>query len=341
MQARLRTIIGIVFLLTCIAVGGAVSLFKVRPVQHLPKVSPSPPLLSIVTRSPSFILSKLSLIPRWQHDRAIIAVMIENHEDARPHQRGLDGALLIEEFLVEGFISRFVALFDIENLPPSIGPIRSLRPYFLHGVLPWASALLYAGGSPEALEEAEKRDGLATFNALAFEPKYFSRDSSVSPPHNLFISDDDVHALLSEFSLEQTSWPPYELGGAPSASGASVIRLNFLNPLHNIRYTYSPFTGTYTRKNGTTTSDATPANILVLEMPVTDIGEFGRLTIPVEGAGRALLFRSGVTVRGGWQKESREHAFHFVGEDGGPLRFSRGQTWMAVLPELSRVNWEE
>lgn len=341
MQARLRTIIGIVFLLACVAVGGAVSLFKVRPVQHLSNVNPSPPLLSIVTRSPSFILSKLSLIPRWQHDRAIIAVMIENHEDARPHQRGIEDALFIEEFLVEGFISRFVALFDLQNLPPSIGPIRSLRPYFLHGVLPWASALLYAGGSPKALEEAEKRDGLATFNALAFEPKYFSRDSSVPPPHNLFISNNDAHALLSGFSLEQTSWPPYELGGAPSASGASVIRLNFLNPLHSIRYTYSPFTGTYTRKNGTTTSDATPANILVLEMPVTDIGEFGRLAIPVEGSGRALFFRSGAVLHGRWQKGDHLDPFQFLDEQGAPLLLSKGQTWMTVFPELSRVTWEE
>ena len=58
----------------------------------------------------------------------LVGVMIDNHEDAMPHQRGLEKALLIEEQFVEGFITRFAAVFDAADLPEQTGPIRSVRP---------------------------------------------------------------------------------------------------------------------------------------------------------------------------------------------------------------------
>src|SRR3989338_1831670 len=69
--------------------------------------------------------------PLNRRSRPTVAVMIENHQEARPEHQWLEGALLIEEFLVESGITRFAVLFDAEDLPERIGPVRSLRPYFV------------------------------------------------------------------------------------------------------------------------------------------------------------------------------------------------------------------
>ena len=51
---------------------------------------------------------------------------IENSIDARP-QTGLNSADLVWEEVVEGGITRYVAVYD-SHLPPVIGPVRSVRP---------------------------------------------------------------------------------------------------------------------------------------------------------------------------------------------------------------------
>jgi len=288
---------------------------------------------------PGFLL-RLSLFPEGQKKRSIIGVMIENQEDARPYQSGLEKALFIMEFPVEGMISRFLALFDRKNLPASVGPVRSLRPYFVDASQPWLGAILHAGGSPEAFERAKVFDTLTTVNVLYFDDgTYALRRDDVPAPHNLFLSDAVMEKLLPE-ETNAVSWPPYPTGGPPaSASGASLIHISFLSSLHNVEYRSLP-DGSYLRINGGVISGLQPHNVLVLQIPVAEIGEFGRLTIPVEGKGEAILFRSGYAIPGTWQSKGFDTGLTFFDLHNQPLRFSAGSTWMTVVPDLGRVEWE-
>ncbi len=288
---------------------------------------------------PSFLL-RLSLFPEGKKHRSIVGVMIENQEDARPYHLGLEKALMIEEFPVEGMISRFLALFDRSDLPESVGPTRSLRPYFVDGSQPWVGAILHAGGSPEAYERAAAFAGLTTVNVLHFDDKkYALRRSDVPAPHNLFLSRDIIEELLPK-EIATVSWPPYPTGGPPvSASGASVVRINFLSEYHNVEYRLHP-DGSYRRNNGGIFSALQPQNVLMLQIPITGIGEFGRLTIPLKGKGPLLLFRSGYAIQGMWRYDGFDTGFTFLDMHGQPLRLSAGATWMTVVPDLGRVEWE-
>lgn len=269
-----------------------------------------------------------------------VAVIIENHEDARPHQRGLDRALFIAEFLVEGYISRFVAFFDRSDLPEQIGPVRSLRPYFLSVIHPWSSALLFAGGSPEALQKLEG-SVVPWVNLLGVDDTVL-RDRSVPPPHNMFLRPAQVAALFGGRRLRSVRWPPFPSGKQPYGSGASLIRLQFFNPLHNAEYRYDALEDAYVRTSGAVTHAARPRNILILAMPIVAEGEHGRLDIRPQGGGPALLFSSGLMQEGRWERgEGDRDPFRFLDRRGNPLRFAPGLTWMTVLPDLSRVRWEE
>ncbi len=74
----------------------------------------------------------------WEEKRPLV-VMIENHQDSRPHH-GLLRADVIYEAVAEGGVTRFMAVFYCDAVSASpekyeIGPVRSARSYFVD----WAS----------------------------------------------------------------------------------------------------------------------------------------------------------------------------------------------------------
>lgn len=71
----------------------------------------------------------------WEQRRPL-AVMIENHPDARP-QSGLGNADIVFEALAEGGVTRFMAMYycDAQRYDITLAPVRSARTYFID----WAS----------------------------------------------------------------------------------------------------------------------------------------------------------------------------------------------------------
>lgn len=305
-----------------------------------PPSSPRPDDANVLQSTASWALRTFQMTPPfWRQDRRIVAVVIENHLDARPHLAGLERALAVDEFVVEAGITRFVAYFDIDDLPERIGPVRSLRPYFVDASRPWTTVILHAGGSPEAFEHADAVDDLIAINALKYQfEEYFMRDNDIPAPHNLFTDGEHVRALLSGRAIPSVRWPPYGLGAPNDSSGATLIHMRYGSTTHDVSYAFDHASGRYERQS-TDAEPVYPRNLLILEMPITGVGEHGRLTIPVEGSGGLLLFRDGQVSRGTWSKDDGED-FVFADHGGSAMRFSTGQTWMAVIPDLEKVTWE-
>ncbi|MBU0767337.1 DUF3048 domain-containing protein [Patescibacteria group bacterium] len=291
----------------------------------------------------SEIIAKLSMIPNMKKEIPLIAVVIENHEGARPHQKGLDDALMIQEHIVEGLISRFVVLFNAQKLPKIVGPVRSLRNYFIDALLPHTNVIIHAGGSPDALYRTAGDEGIFAINGLYYDHSTdtdeFIRIDGIAAPHNLFTGEEYIKDLLPKW-IKPTQWPPYETGKVQSETGATAIKINFFNPSHNVQYKYFSGSRRYERTNGGIISEAHPRNVLILEVPVLGEKEYGRLDIDMQGRGRLVLFQSGKIVEGRWSKEAPKKAHVFTTLDGDPLNFASGQTWMTVLPSISRVDWE-
>jgi len=279
-------------------------------------------------------LNKLSMFPHMEQERPIIAVVIENHEHARVHQRGLKEALMVQEHMVEGLISRFVALYDARSLPSQIGPVRSLRSYFLDAFYPWATVVLHAGGSPGALDRVDNDPNIDAYNGL-YMPDQFIRDEKVAPPHDLFVSRKNALETVERIGV--ASWPPYNVESIEAGKEVHDIKLVFFSQLHNVQYTYHPWSGTYKRVNGNVVSDAHPRNVLILEAPIEGEGEFGRLRINLNAGGQLLLFRNGTVISGRWIKDGGE--FVFIDSVGHSLKIATGQTWMTILPTLDRVKY--
>ncbi|MCA9340125.1 MAG: DUF3048 domain-containing protein, partial [Candidatus Saccharibacteria bacterium] len=67
--------------------------------------------------------------------QAVTAIMIENSPDARP-QSGLKQAGVVYEAIAEGGITRFLAIYQ-EAKPQLIGPVRSVRMYYIDWSAPY------------------------------------------------------------------------------------------------------------------------------------------------------------------------------------------------------------
>lgn len=73
-------------------------------------------------------------------------------DGARP-QVGLKSAAVVFEAIAETGITRFAAIFQDMTNTGIIGPIRSLRPYYLQWDTPFDCTIVHDGGSSEALAE--------------------------------------------------------------------------------------------------------------------------------------------------------------------------------------------
>ena len=73
-----------------------------------------------------------------------LAAKIDNHEGARP-QVGLDRTDIVFEELVEGGLTRYVAVWH-SDVPEQIGPVRSIRPMDPDIITPYGGIVAYSGG---------------------------------------------------------------------------------------------------------------------------------------------------------------------------------------------------
>lgn len=83
----------------------------------------------------------------WSKNRPL-AVMIENHVEARP-QSGLSSADVVYEAVAEGGITRFMGVFycGIALNATNLAPVRSARVYFLPWVLEYDALYNHVGGA--------------------------------------------------------------------------------------------------------------------------------------------------------------------------------------------------
>ena len=110
-----------------------------------------------------------------------IAVMINNHNSARPYQSGLQDAQIIYEIIVEGGITRMLAVFK-DQTTSRIGPVRSSRHYYLDYALENDAIYAHWGWSPQAQSDIST---LGVNNLNGLYDSGFDRDTSLYGKVNL------------------------------------------------------------------------------------------------------------------------------------------------------------
>jgi hypothetical protein len=169
-------------------------------------------------------------------------VQVENGPGSRP-QSGLQRADLVFEYLTEGGISRFTALYWHPSGSARIGPVRSARLVTLRLVRAYGGVLFYSGAS-DHVQAQISGEQMPAIGESSDGGRYFARDRSRPAPHNLFTTQDQLREAL-EAQRAKVGYP-VPATGEPPGGGDRVVRFIFpQTSSHDVTYTYDPASRTY------------------------------------------------------------------------------------------------
>ncbi len=286
-----------------------------------------------------------------------LAVMVNNHLDARP-QSGLQDADLVYEIVAEGGITRFLAFFNTK-IPEKIGPVRSTREYYLVLVRELGDAMLmHIGWSPQALVAIESWPvkSLGRGNA-PFWRDQGRLDAGVAYEHTAYTNGKELIKKGEELGWQGTNedFVSYKFkADSPVKPGdtvdkASKITVDFWYPGdYSAYWEYDPVANVYNRFMGYDASDKpiihadgdSGKQIKVKNLIVQTAKEISipgddknRLDYELVGSGEALVFIDGKVYKVTWSKESRDARTLFYTLDGEEIKFNRGNFWISIVPD--------
>jgi len=283
-------------------------------------------------------------------ERHPLAVVIENHVDARP-QSGLDKASVVYEAIAEGGITRFLAIFGTFEAEKA-GPVRSARTFFVDWAEGYSAYLAHVGGNMDALDQI-KADRIYDLDQFAFTKPYWREYAiNLATEHTMYTDTSKLreqaaangYPTANNFTVYKFKDDPTDKTLLPAAQ---TVAVNFSNPSYAVKFIYNKENNSYQRflagkehVDKVTKNQIAPKNIVVMTVKrqsvLTRINEPGyRFT--TLGTGAAKIFMDGQTINGTWKKNSKTEREIFYDDAGQEITFDRGQLWICVIPPEATV----
>jgi len=277
--------------------------------------------------------------------RPAIAVKIDNAPEARP-QSGLDVADVVYEEVVEGGVTRLIAIFH-SAAPPVAGPVRSVRPMDPDILSAYHGLVAYSGGIPafiSLLRSAPVQDVNVDVATDAY-----SWDNKRSAPHNEYVSPDKLwpKAKANYAAPPQAMFDFRGPGEAFGDADAPHVSIRY-SPRASATYDWDAASGTWKRgQNGTphvTASGAqvAPQNLIIQTVTTRTLGykdQSGTNVVEsnVVGSGEAWILSNGRVTKGKWSKASQSAPTRYTDASGNPVKLTAGRTWVHLAPLGSAV----
>ena len=283
-----------------------------------------------------------------------IAVMLNNHSHALP-QCGLGQADMIYEILAEGATTRLMAVFTDAHDAGPVGPVRSLRAYYLDIMRGYDAICVSAGGSREADNMIynlgyDRINGIGGAGAGYFYRDAWRRDNR-GYEHSLFIEGSDLYKGAEEggFRLTETEGKDYGLtfdedvpfGGEE----IGTITVHFRDGGKTTELSYHEDLGGYTAFqqgmdliDGNTDEAVLFRNVLVLFADSGVMDGEGHLKVQTTGEGQGYYARDGRLIEITWKRADETSPYEYYDAQGNALSFGVGKTYTAVIPTGSPVD---
>ena len=269
-------------------------------------------------------------------NRPALAVKIDNVDSARP-QSNVDRADLVYEEMVEGNLTRLIAVFH-SDIPDVVGPVRSVRTTDIHVLDQFNTPLLSASGANPGVLAAVDAADVVNVNALEAGGAYF-RSSSKRAPHNLFVRSIELYIAANGAGGNPPQLFNYRQPFTSPAGGVASNGVDIDFGSADISFRWSAADRGWQRtQNGRahTMSDGvrlTPENVVVLET------QYGASPVDANspeahtvGSGPAWVFTAGQVVSGSWSRASSDQPIALFDGNGQPVGLTRGQTFIELAP---------
>lgn len=262
-------------------------------------------------------------------ERPILGIMIENSTFARP-QTGVGSAGIVFESVTEGGITRYLTMFQ-ENFPKEVGPVRSIRPYFVNWMMGFDTSIAHVGGSAPALDLVEQRNA-KTLSQFAYPEPYYRRSDRESP-HDMYARTKDLRDLQQKLGHKTAEFKeiPRSADSPSQTPNATKININYSGPDFAVEFRYDKTSNSYKRfLAGTPDVDAdtkkqiTVKNLVVLKMsgPIVE----------ALGTGQVVIYKDGTFQKATWKQSTFRERVVLADSQGNEIPLNRGNTWFAVVP---------
>ena len=307
----------------------------------------------------------------WEKRRPL-AVMIENHEEARP-QSGLSRADVVYETVAEGGISRFMGIFYCGAAAKSLSlaPVRSARTYFLPWVLEYDALYNHVGGAgrcedPTVDERAKALCQIDTYKikdmdqfGISFPTCYrnYDRlDHEVATEHTMVCATDKLYTLAAtrgwtNIDAKNISWDKNFVSWkfkdeAKEADRGDAPQISFVawkgyEKSYGVRYEYDKLVNGYKLFNGgiahmdlETKEQLTAKSIAIIFAKETGpVDEHAHLLYTNIGSGEGLFFQDGKSTKIVWKKATKnDRTKFFDAATNKEIEINKGQLWIEMLP---------
>ena len=302
-----------------------------------PPTTPAPP-----TTEPAPTTWPLTGLPLGPGDpdprtRRAVAVKFDAHPEVRAYE-GIETADIVYEELVEGGLTRFAGVFH-SSIPPSAGPVRSVRSTDFDLLTNLAHPLLVFSGGNDATVGALDDTAIEPAPQGGWSEQFYSRKRGLPAPHNLYVRLADLAA-----ESPGTGGPPVVLPRMASPVAgipADSIDVTFSDDTRTT-LTWDGGRGEWIRgdNRGTRTDGAgNPlgfTNVVVLTMPYgTSPYDRRSPEAVVLGSGFGLALHDGQAFGILWSRPTAEAPLALTTPDGVPTGLPPGAPSSSSSPTSS------
>jgi hypothetical protein len=282
-------------------------------------------------------LAPLTGLPTSGPGRAALSVEI-NHTPGNAifggFLTGVDHADVVYEYVVEGGITRLVAVFN-SQLPDRIGPIRSVRRTEASIVWPLGGVFAFSGGAQYALNSIDTAPVVRVQESNAGAAMF--RDPKGYPPNNLYGNGTLLVAKARRTSEPQPLFAYHPRDTPVVGRSVSSFVVGF-QAGYAITWTWDPQTATWTRQafsapEKTATGVQLGAmNVVVMFVQYTPRVDVQGAQAQLLGHGKAMVFSDGKLSTGQWSRTNNTQPAEFRDANGQTIRLTPGQTWVELIP---------
>lgn len=286
-------------------------------------------------------------IPKKKANMRPYAVMINNIEYAGVRHCGIGQASIVYEAIVEGGITRMMALF--ENFDAEkIGSTRSARHYFVSVASEYDAIYAHFGQTSYALNKIAELgvDNLSGLSSLGDTVYY--RDYNINAPHNAFTSYKGLvkGAVKAGYRLNykkgydshfQFYQEDTKLKKAAKANKVTLTFTGYTSPY----FVYNKKNGLYYRYQfgGPHMDNASGKqlkfkNLIVQFVTEWNIDSHGYQTMNLSDAsGEGYYFTNGKGKKISWKKNESTGYMRYFDKNGKELKINPGKTYIALMPD--------
>jgi hypothetical protein len=286
--------------------------------------------------------------------RLPLAIMIDDNAVARP-QAGFNAASIVYQAPADGGEDRYMLIFQ-EGDTPTIGPVRSGRPYFVRWAAEYRAAFGHYGGDAKTLAYLPTVDGSLVYNidALSGASAAYHRITTRPAPHNAYTSTAAFRTYATNHGAPETfvagtDVRPF-IDDAASDLRPATGSIKIPYSTGTTGYTYDRPSNTYLRSvAGRPQIDAADGKrvvasdvvVLFMKLSIDPQSEPGhrRPVLAQIGSGKALVFRNGTVVIGTWRKADAGGLTRFFDPAGVEVPLVRGRIFIQVVATGTAVSY--